>query len=205
MKSWIKAVLWILVLFVVFVFLYCFGHPNAALRTPGPTCDTYYYQRDLRRCPHKYEFDVNMQTCTPIGEDGCTAKADPRNITVADFDCDKHRYVRDLNHPCNVVRDCNSDRIFHTAQGQCYELGNPFHAVDCINVPGCRHLSDVYINNETLRNNATAHTDSTCPSDTIVTNTYNAVDVIAQKASEYFSEKQLQIQELYERQRDIVD
>ncbi|ACI47467.1 unknown [Spodoptera litura nucleopolyhedrovirus II] len=87
MKSWMKAVVLLLILYVI-VFHCCTnrcgnnssdgGNDNndSKFFTPGPTCDTYYYGRDLRRCPPNKEFDYRFQDCVNIGAyDGCYANA----------------------------------------------------------------------------------------------------------------------------------
>ncbi|AIZ48656.1 asb099 [Agrotis segetum nucleopolyhedrovirus B] len=161
-KSWIKTVMWLLFLFALLVWVF---RQNAALRDtliPGPTCDSYYYEgRDLRRCPKNHEFNVYWQTCVPIGEDGCTASVQPTAITHDDFDCSKHRYVRDLLRPCNGIRDCRTNEIYYSDTGRCYDIVNDVatnddgsignnalpQPVDCINVPGCRHFADIHFKN----------------------------------------------------------
>ncbi|QEI03468.1 hypothetical protein [Spodoptera cosmioides nucleopolyhedrovirus] len=85
MKSWMKAVIWLLILYVIFM-QFCMGrcdnssdgnNNDSDLFTPGPTCDTYYYAgKDLRRCPPNKEFNYHLQDCVNIAAyDGCYANA----------------------------------------------------------------------------------------------------------------------------------
>lgn len=75
MRTWIKAVLWLIVLFVIVCCVCLGGQEATGAFTPGPTCDTYYFGRDLRRCPPFHEFSSLRQECVPIGNAGCTAVA----------------------------------------------------------------------------------------------------------------------------------
>nr|QKO28978.1 hypothetical protein [Spodoptera exigua multiple nucleopolyhedrovirus] len=93
MKSWMKTVILILILYAILVY-FCAGrcnniknnnssssgggdNDNSNLFTPGPTCDTYYYVgKDLRVCPAGREFNCRLQACVPIAAyDGCYANS----------------------------------------------------------------------------------------------------------------------------------
>ncbi|ACI28810.1 agip109 [Agrotis ipsilon multiple nucleopolyhedrovirus] len=209
MKSWIKAVMWLLFFFVILVFVIRNGAAPMAVLTPGPTCDSYYYEgRDLRTCPKMHEFSMYWQACVPIGEDGCTALVRPLTITVDDFDCSKRRYVRDLRHPCSGIRDCRTNRIYYSDRGRCYDsvvdginncntpssssssssncnTTSPPPPIDCMDVPGCRHLADIhfkYDDDDERHQHYYYYYDNDLDS----TSTF-AVDVIAARAARMLS------------------
>ncbi|QNV47823.1 hypothetical protein [Alphabaculovirus altersperidaniae] len=82
MKSWMKAVVWLLIIYAIVMHV-CIVRSNnnggdrvVDFYTPGPTCDTYYYRaKDLRVCPMGQEFDYRRQSCVTDGDDhfGCRA------------------------------------------------------------------------------------------------------------------------------------
>ncbi len=96
MKSWMKAVIWLLIFYVILIH-FCAGrcnnissssddgggdgggggNANANFFTPGPACNTYYYGgKDLRVCPAGREFNYRLQACVPIAAyDGCYANS----------------------------------------------------------------------------------------------------------------------------------
>ncbi|QAT90380.1 hypothetical protein KM622_gp094 [Spodoptera exempta nucleopolyhedrovirus] len=75
MKSWLVAVISIILFYVFVVFVNKYSVPNDNMLTRGPTCDTYYFEKDLRQCPSGCEFNFDYQICEPISDDGCTANA----------------------------------------------------------------------------------------------------------------------------------
>ncbi|AIE47786.1 ac150-like protein [Peridroma alphabaculovirus] len=140
---------WTLVAIVIFFVLVALGflfNPNDVLRA-GPTCDTYHYKRELRRCKHKHEFDFYSQKCVPVGEEGCTAAANPTTITANEMHCGGGKlYQRHPEQPCQVLRNCSTNRPIVAPEGQCLSLvNNSWRYVECFDLPGCRHLDVVHI------------------------------------------------------------
>jgi hypothetical protein len=139
-----------MVFMVLFLFtVVLFWNVNKTQPTrPGPTCDSYYYHNDLRVCPEKYEYDNAFQKCMPIGERGCTASAVPTTITTHEFTCVANRsHRRDRDRPCQSVISCTDGTRTHSIEGMCYKLteDNTFVQVECMQVPGCRHLDAIHI------------------------------------------------------------
>lgn len=113
MKSWMKTVILILILYAILVY-FCAGrcnniknnnsssgggdNDNSNLFTPGPTCDTYYYVgKDLRVCPAGREFNCRLQACVPIAAyDGCYANSVTKYTNLyARFEATKKERLQD--------------------------------------------------------------------------------------------------------------
>lgn len=150
LKILLKIIFWFILLIVLILFTLVFvSRVNRKKRfRPGPTCDSYYYRNDLRVCPEKYEFDNAFQKCMPIDERGCTASAVPTSITAHEFTCVPNRsHRRDRGRPCQALISCADDSRTYTIEGMCYKLteDNIFVQVECMQVPGCRHLDTIHI------------------------------------------------------------
>ncbi|ABM45805.1 unknown protein [Spodoptera frugiperda multiple nucleopolyhedrovirus] len=90
MKSWTKAVIWLLIIYAIVIHVYIAHNNNSRNEvksfTPGPTCNTYYYGRDLRVCPQGLEFNVYLQDCVLIDGDGdgCHVNVVNKNYNLYD-------------------------------------------------------------------------------------------------------------------------
>lgn len=84
MKSWLITVISIILLYVLIVFVNKYSPSNNDdILERGPTCDTYYFDKDLRQCPRGCEFNFDYQICEPVTEYGCTVTAQYSSIKLA--------------------------------------------------------------------------------------------------------------------------
>lgn len=137
--------------------------PPPAEIKEGPTCTTYYVNDRLMTCRDKHEFRYNR--CVPIDEIGCTAAENPTTITRAEMVCGGDRTtIRDRNRPCQLIRDCVSGDLTVTKEGNCWQSQgiNEYVEVECMQVPGCRHLDLVHVPDESFED-VSAVEDVPCP------------------------------------------
>ncbi|ACI28720.1 agse18 [Agrotis ipsilon multiple nucleopolyhedrovirus] len=141
---------------------------------PGPTCDTYYVNNNLRVCPDKYEFNHKKRSCVPIDETGCTAALEPTTITASEASCTNRQIARLITWPCQVVLDCNRNiwngmRV--AREGYCFRLNDDdeFEEVECMQVPGCRHLDLVHVPTQLVFDDTRGSDELRCSNSQLIT------------------------------------
>ncbi|AQQ80331.1 ORF64 [Betabaculovirus altermyunipunctae] len=130
----------------------------------GPTCDTYYLNDTLVACPDKHEFRETK--CVPIDETGCTAALHPTKITASEMVCGNNkRFVRVSGQPCQLIRNCVTLFTTTSREGYCFELQSDgeYAEVECMQVPGCRHLDAIHIPKDISFDNALPFDEVPCP------------------------------------------
>jgi hypothetical protein len=160
----------ILLLFIVAgIIIVTFQLYNNPVKVPdvvaeGPTCNTYYLKGTLVTCPDKYEFRDTK--CVPIDETGCTAALHPTKITASEMICTNDRsYIRLRRQPCQVIRECVTSVLIVSREGYCFELQSDgkYAEVECMQVPGCRHLDAIHIPKDLTFDNALPFDKVPCP------------------------------------------